>query len=91
MLDHLVDRAAHAVPVTPLRAAGLAAWLKAQPANVQRWVKALDFQAKPGSLCLVPGEDGKIDRVLCGLDDGADRWSSAALPNRPPAAQAIPA
>jgi len=85
LLDHLVDRAAHAVPVTPLRAAGLAAWLKAQPANVQRWVKALDFQAKPGSTCLVPDAEGKLERVLFGLEEGADRWSSAILPTTLPA------
>lgn len=84
MLDHLVDRAANAIPVTSLRAAHLATWLKSQSAPVQRWVKALDFQAKPGSFCLLPGEDGKIERVLCGLDDGADRWSSAALPSALP-------
>ncbi|HVJ44571.1 MAG TPA: leucyl aminopeptidase family protein [Dongiaceae bacterium] len=85
MLDHLVDRAASAVPVTPLRAAGLAAWLKTQPAPVQRWVKALDFQAKPGSTCLLPDGGGKLQRVLFGLEDGADRWSSAALPAALPA------
>lgn len=85
MLDHLVDRAANAVPVTPLRAADLAAWLKLQPAAAQRWVKALDFQARPGSTCLLPGADGKLERVLLGIEEGADRWSSAALPASLPA------
>jgi len=84
LLDHLVDRAANAISVTPLRAAHLAGWLKSQSAPVQRWVKALDFQAKPGTFCLLPGEDGKVERVLFGLDEGADRWSSAALPTALP-------
>ncbi len=80
MLDHIVDRAAIAVPVTPLRPGQLATWLKAQAAHTQRWVKTLDFQAKPGGHCLLPDSDGKIARVLFGIDDGADRWSAAALP-----------
>jgi leucyl aminopeptidase len=85
LLDHLVDRAANAVPITTLRAAYLAAWLKTQPAPVQRWVKALDFQAKPGTFCLLPDAEGKIERVLFGIEDSADRWSSAALPTGLPA------
>ena len=85
MLDHLIDRAAGAVPVTPLRPADLAGWLKSQPATVQRWVKALDFQAKPGAFCLLPEGDGKIGRVLVGVEDSADRWSAAALPGALPA------
>lgn len=85
MLDHLVDRAANAVVITPIRAARLGDWLKAQPASVQRWVKSLDFQAKPGNTCLVPAGDGKIERVLLGVDEGQDRWSAAVLPASLPA------
>lgn len=85
MLEHLVDRATNSVPVTPLRAAGLAAWLKDQPAAVQRWVKAVDYRAKPGSFCLVADGEGKLSRVLVGLEEGGDRWSSAALPASLPA------
>jgi leucyl aminopeptidase len=84
LLDHLVDRAAHAVPVTPIRAAQLAAWLKGQSSQIQRWAKTLDFQAKPGTHCLLPDGDGKIERVLFGIEDGADRWSAAALPTSLP-------
>jgi leucyl aminopeptidase len=84
LLDHLVDRAAHAVPVTPIRAAQLATWLKSQAPQIQRWAKTLDFQAKPGSHCLLPDGEGKIDRVLVGIEDGADRWSSANLPTALP-------
>jgi len=84
LFAHLVDRAAHAVTITPIRAARLGDWLKAQPATIQRWVKTVDFQAKPGTTCLLPDAEGKIDRVLFGIEDNGDRWSAANLPTTLP-------
>lgn len=84
MLAHLVDRATQAVLITPIRATRLSDWLKAQPAGVQRWVKNLDFQAKPGTTCLLPDSEGKLDRVLLGIEEGGDRWSAASLPSALP-------
>jgi leucyl aminopeptidase len=80
LFDHLVDRAADAVEIVPLRAARLEDWLKRQPAATAQWVRASGFTAKPGSLCLVPEDSGALGRVLVGLEDGTDRWSMAALP-----------
>jgi leucyl aminopeptidase len=80
LLDHLVDRAANAVEIVPLRAQRLEEWLKRQPASTAQWVRASGFAAQPGSLCLVPDEQGALARVLVGLEEGLDRWSMASLP-----------
>jgi leucyl aminopeptidase len=82
--NHLVDRAANAVEIVPLRAARLEDWLKRQPAATAQWARANSFTAKPGSVCLVPDESGGLARVLVGLEEGADRWSMAGLPGSLP-------
>jgi leucyl aminopeptidase len=84
LLDHLVDRAANAVEIVPLRAARLEDWLKRQPAAAAQWARASGFTAKAGSVCLVPDESGGLARVLVGLEEGADRWSMASLPGSLP-------
>jgi hypothetical protein len=67
LLDHLIDRAAEAVEIVPLRAQRLEAWLKRQPQPVGQWVRAAAFTAKPGGVCLVPNAEGGLQQVLIGI------------------------
>ncbi|HVZ31031.1 MAG TPA: leucyl aminopeptidase family protein, partial [Polyangiaceae bacterium] len=55
-----------------------------QSARVQRWVRSLHFAAADGELCLVPGDDGGLARVLAGVSAPEDPWAYAALPTRLP-------
>jgi leucyl aminopeptidase len=84
LLDHLIQRAGKSVPVTPLSEKRLSSWTKEQPAQVQAWVKATAFKAKPGSWCLLPDGRGQPSRVLVGVEEGIDRWSLGALPGALP-------
>lgn len=84
MLDHLIDRAAEAVEIVPLRAPRLEAWLERQPQPVGQWARAAGFAAKPGTTCLVPTAEGGLLQVLVGIEEGLDRWSLAALPTSLP-------
>jgi leucyl aminopeptidase len=84
LFDHLIDRAADAVEILPLRAQRLEAWLTRQPQPVGQWVRAAGFTAKPGSVCLVPSAEGGLQQVLVGIEEGLDRWSVAALPTSLP-------
>src|SRR5688572_25530940 len=84
LLDHLIDRAAEAVEILPLRAQRLEAWVKRQPQPVGQWVRAAAFAAKPGSVCLIPSAEGGLAQVLVGIEEGLDRWSLAALPTSLP-------
>ena len=84
-LDHLTRRTAgKSIPITPVTAKQLKAWLKAQRASVRKWVEGVGFEAKPGSSSLVPGADGAPGRVLVGVESGPDIWSYGALPKTLP-------
>ncbi len=79
--DHLVARAdAATIPITPVIAKDLPAWLKRQPERLCRWVKGSRFEGKPGTHLVLPGEDGAPGGVLLGVEDGPDIWSWGGLP-----------
>ncbi len=80
MPRYLTPRAAGATPILPLCPDGLKPWLKSQPPRVAAWVEALRFAAKPGTHCLLPGDDGRLARVLAGVDPGDGPYAYAGLP-----------
>ncbi|HVO03092.1 MAG TPA: leucyl aminopeptidase family protein [Candidatus Cybelea sp.] len=84
MLEYLVARAAKSIPVLPISEKRLAAWAKEQPAQLQAWLRAADFKAKPATHCLLPDGRGQPARILVGVEEGLDRWSLAALPGSLP-------
>ena len=84
MLDHLIQRAGKSVPVTPLSEKRLPGWLKEQSAQLQAWLRASDFKARPGSWCLLPDGRGQPSQVLVGVEEGIDRWSLGVLPGALP-------
>ncbi|HYN39348.1 MAG TPA: leucyl aminopeptidase family protein [Rhodospirillales bacterium] len=73
-----------AIPVTPLKAGELTAFLERAPADAP-WVRTLGFGAAPGSHCLLPAADGGLARVLLGIGDNP-MWDWASLPAALPAA-----
>jgi len=75
---------ASALPLHVLDAAGFAAWNAQQPAAVQSWLKSQQFAAAPGSVALLPGEDGLAGAVL-GVGDRADAYAYAHAPFALPA------
>ena len=78
--------AAGATPISVFDEAALNTWLAGQPPETSAWVQSTGFEAKVGSVCAVPGKDGRIDRILCGRDeDTPDIWRLAALPDHLPA------
>ena len=78
---HLITAAeSGAAPITPLSESDLHEWLRPQTKTLRRWVDTLRFTAKPGSVCLIPGTDGGLERVLVGRGERADIWTWAALP-----------
>ncbi|MXW92108.1 MAG: leucyl aminopeptidase family protein [Rhodospirillaceae bacterium] len=79
------EPAGDAVPVSVFDAAGLKAWLAGRDPRIRAWVDSSGFEAKDGAVCPVPGETGKVERILCGRDtDTPDIWRIAALPERLP-------
>ena len=82
----LVPATPDAVPVHSVAVEGYAAWLDAQDARTQAWVKGAGFAGKGGEALLLPGADGALERVVYVCDDEgiAGPWAWAALQGRLP-------
>ena len=70
---HLVDRS------------GLQAWLQQQPQAVAQWLTAHGYDASPGSLLVLPGDDGALAGAVLGIGDPLDPFSYAHAPYALPA------
>ena len=73
------------IPIIPIEQEVLGAWLKGQGAAMENWVASTGFRAEPGSISLVAGRNGSLDRVLLGTDAHDGFWTYAGLPGRLPA------
>jgi leucyl aminopeptidase len=87
MAFSLIDETTGAVPITALSKNQLPAWLDKAAEHERNWLTSIGFTADPGKHALVPGEVGKLARVLVGLGDGAGggtMWALAGLPEALP-------
>jgi len=82
MKSFYTKTAARAVAITPVIQSSFVEWFKKQPVFIKNWVKTNNFQAKSGSFCLIPKENGEISTVFLGVDNYADFWAFGALPQR---------
>jgi leucyl aminopeptidase len=84
MAFSLIDETDGAVPITPLTKDQFPAWLDQALPRERNWLASTGFCAEAGKHTLVPGETGKLARVLVGLGNGADTesrmWALAGLP-----------
>ena len=72
-----------AIPIIPVRAASLAAWLDAQPRS-REWLSRTGFKAKPGTFAFLPGSDGKPETIVAAPAEGAPVYAFAGLPTALP-------
>ncbi len=73
-----------ACPLVAVNPRQLPVWLSAASPAQQQWVQATAFTALPGTHCLVPGVDGRIESVLVGVGSADDVYALAALPMQLP-------
>lgn len=71
-------------PLHVLQREQFADWSAQQPAPVRAWLQAQGFAATPGSLALLPGDEGIAGAVI-GIGDAADPLSYAHAPTGLPA------
>ncbi|HEX4614665.1 MAG TPA: leucyl aminopeptidase family protein [Stellaceae bacterium] len=80
----LIDETQGAVPITALTKTEFPVWLDEAPERDRNWLTSIGFAAEAGKHALIPGESGKLTRVLVGLGDGPDAegrvWALAGLP-----------
>ena len=85
MTDLFTETAAAAIALSPLRKDAFEGWLAGQPERLRNWVADTGFSAAAGSLCLIPGLTGGLERVVFGLPETPGLWDWAALPAGLPA------
>jgi leucyl aminopeptidase len=76
-----------AVSIKPLTKSMLTVWQSAQDARLRHWLLANRFVADPGTICLVPDQQGRLAQVLVGIAHANDFWVFGDLPARLPAGQ----
>lgn len=79
-----VQRGSGGIPLTLVTEATFPAWLEQQEERLGRWLRATDFQAKPGGFSLVPGADGALERVIVAIRQPDDLWALGDLPAQLP-------
>ncbi len=88
MLDCFASKAnARTVEITAVEAKTFNAWVKKQPKRQAEWIAASGYDAKPGSVLLLPGgrkNEGTIQSALVGVEDDRDIWSWASAANALP-------
>ena len=82
-LDDTADDAA--IPLTPLDRAGFASWREQASPRQRLWTEQVGFSGEAGTRCLLPGEDGRLEQVVCGVGNLGSPWSYGDLPARLPA------
>src|SRR4029077_9258838 len=88
MAFSLIDENGGAIAIAALTKNQLPAWLEKAPGRERNWLTSTGFAADPGKHALVPGEAGKLARVLVGVGEAADAggtmWALAGLPEALP-------
>jgi leucyl aminopeptidase len=80
VLDHFTDAAKDAIPITPILADDMEAWLASRGEFERAWIAANAFKAERGSFLKVPAEDGAVAEVLVGVGIDANAlWDVAGL------------
>jgi leucyl aminopeptidase len=88
--DFFSDRAAGACPIHLVTAEGLPALLGNLPDAQRGWVRSVGWEAKPGSVLALPGNDGSVAAVLAGSGGEEPFWAIAAIAGQlPPDTYAI--
>jgi leucyl aminopeptidase len=84
VLNCFIDSAEQSIPIVSLISQEWPSWLERQTTVVKRWLTALNFVAKPGSIALLPGSEGQLSQVLLILNDRDDFWTFGCLPSSLP-------
>lgn len=85
MRDCLLEsRPENSIPLVPLTENTSGQWLQGQEDSIKRWIKASGFKAKPGSVCLIPDQQGSLAAVITGIKSPHGPWACAGLPGTLP-------
>lgn len=80
---------ASAVPLTLVAPGKWDAWLDRQTSSVRDWLRANEFTAAPGAVCLLPDRSGALVRAVAGVGAPLDIWEAAAISKKLPAGRFV--
>jgi leucyl aminopeptidase len=82
--DFYSDQSAGACPIHAVDAERLAALLGKMTDAHRGWVRSTGWQAKAGTVLVLPGGDGSVAAVLAGKGGAEPFWTLAAIPGQLP-------
>jgi leucyl aminopeptidase len=83
MSEFLTSDRSGAIPINPVRAADLPAWLDRHP-RFREWLSGTGFMAEPGTFAFLPGGDGRPEAVIASPVEGTPVYAFAGLPTALP-------
>ena len=84
MLEHFIEAAPTAVPVTLISAKISKTWRTKQSDIVRAWLEQSGFKGNASAVGLMPGDDGSLAGVVFVVPDTPTLWDFAALPGKLP-------
>lgn len=82
MLDcYVTSSEDHVIPIELVVSTEFIAWLNSQESHVESWVNISKWTAKPGAVCFLGNQEGKVDKILLGISATDDVWSIGVLPS----------
>ena len=79
MSKFLTSDRSGAIPINPVRAAALPAFLDRHP-RYREWLSRTGFKAEPGTFAFLPGGDGRPEAIVASPAEGAPVYAFAGLP-----------
>ena len=83
MSDFLTVDRSGAIPIMPVRAESLPAWLD-RHSRSREWLSRIGFKAEPGTFAFLPGADGRAEAIVASPASGASVYAFAGLPTALP-------
>lgn len=84
-INCFADPEGFSTPIEPIEKSYFDEWFLKQSPQRQEWVKTVGFKADPGTVCILSGHQGEIDRIVIGYAPNASFQSWGSLRTRIPA------
>lgn len=75
----VAQKKSRAIPIIPVLKTNFTKWISTQSKEMQNQVATFEFSAKPNSYCLILDAQGKLNKILLGIEDNNDYLAFALL------------
>lgn len=75
-----VSEANQSIPIQVVTTQHYAEWFEAQSDRAKAWLTSTQYKAEAGVSRVVPGEDGKVELVVCAIASVDNWWGVGSLP-----------